>query len=104
MHRIGRTARMAAVGRATSFATAADSQSVRAIETILGQSIPRPSSGQTDKKRLARNGSPEAPEAKRTRPAGNRRRPRKHTGQPGVRAEHRTEPAAILAAPVIDHP
>ena len=104
VHRIGRTARMAAVGRATSFATAADTQSVRAIETILGQSIPRPSSGQTDKKRLARNGSPEAPEAKRTRPAGNRRRPRKHTGQPGVRAEHRTEPAAILAAPVIEHP
>ena len=102
VHRIGRTARMAAVGRATSFATAADTQSVRAIETILGQSIPRPSSGQTDKKRLARNGSPEAPEAKRTRPAGNRRRPRKHTGQPGVRAEHRTEPAAILAAPVIE--
>jgi ATP-dependent RNA helicase RhlE len=104
VHRIGRTARMAAVGRATSFATAADTQSVRAIETILGQSIPRPSSGQTDKKRLARNGSPEAPEAKRTRPAGNRRRPRKHTGQPGVRAEHRTEPAAILAAPVTDQP
>ena len=102
VHRIGRTARMAAVGRATSFATAADTQSVRAIETILGQSIPRPSSGQTDKKRLARNGSPEAPEAKRTRPAGNRRRPRKHTGQPGVRAEHRTEPAAILAAPVTE--
>ena len=104
VHRIGRTARMAAVGRATSFATAADTQSVRAIETILGQSIPRPSSGQTDKKRLARNGSPEAPEAKRTRPAGNRRRPRKHTGQPGVGAEHRTEPAAILAAPVTDQP
>jgi ATP-dependent RNA helicase RhlE len=104
VHRIGRTARMAAVGRATSFATAADTQSVRAIETILGQSIPRPSSGQTDKKRLARNGSPETPEAKRTRPAGNRRRPRKHTGQPGVRAEHRTEPAAILAAPVTDQP
>ena len=40
VHRIGRTARMAAVGRATSFATAADTQSVRAIETILGQSIP----------------------------------------------------------------
>ena len=104
VHRIGRTARMAAVGRATSFATAADTQSVRAIETILGQSIPRPSEGRPNEKRPAREGRPEAPEAKRTRPAGKRRRPRKRTGQPGAGVEHRTEPAAILAAPVTDQP
>ena len=98
VHRIGRTARMAAVGRATSFATAADSQSVRAIETILGQSIPRPSGAQPDKKERGRQGNSEAAEAKRTHPTGKRRRTRKRPGQTGGRAE----PAARQAAPVTE--
>ena len=99
VHRIGRTARMAAVGRATSFATAADSQSVRAIETILGQSIPRPSGAQPDKKERGRQGNSEAADAKRTHPTGKRRRTRKRPrpnrrasrarGEAG-RAGHRT--------------
>ena len=98
VHRIGRTARMAAVGRATSFATAADSQSVRAIETILGQSIPRPSGAQPDKKGRGRQGNSEAAEAKPTHPTGKRRRTRKRPGQTGGRAE----PAARQAAPVTE--
>lgn len=41
VHRIGRTARMKAVGRATSFVTADDHGQIRAIERLLGRSVPR---------------------------------------------------------------
>lgn len=104
VHRIGRTARMMAVGRATSFATAADAQSVKAIESILGQSIPQGQAGNGKKKPRPGNGKPEAAKAAPGRPAGKRRRPRKRTGQPGQGAGHRTEPAARQAAPVTDQP
>ena len=104
VHRIGRTARMTAVGQATSFATAADAQSVRAIESILGRSIPRPTDSQPDKKRRGRKESLETAEAKRARPAGKRRRPRKRSGRPGGPAEHRAEAAARHAAPVTEQP
>ena len=40
VHRIGRTARMKAVGRATSFVTADDHQQIRSIEKLLGRSVP----------------------------------------------------------------
>jgi ATP-dependent RNA helicase RhlE len=40
VHRIGRTARMNATGRATSFVTAEDHLQWRAIEKLLGQSVP----------------------------------------------------------------
>ncbi len=40
VHRIGRTARMNAVGSATSFVTVEDSQSLLAIEKLLGQAVP----------------------------------------------------------------
>jgi ATP-dependent RNA helicase RhlE len=41
IHRIGRTARMKASGRATSFVTADDHDQLRAIEKHLGQAVPR---------------------------------------------------------------
>ncbi len=41
VHRIGRTARMEAVGRASSFVTAEDSHQIRAIERLLGRAVPR---------------------------------------------------------------
>lgn len=41
IHRIGRTARMKASGRATSFVTADDHVQLRAIEKHLGQAVPR---------------------------------------------------------------
>jgi ATP-dependent RNA helicase RhlE len=40
VHRIGRTARMHATGRATSFVTPEDHMQLRAIEQLLGQSVP----------------------------------------------------------------
>lgn len=40
VHRIGRTARMNATGRATSFVTTEDHAQWRAIEKLLGQSVP----------------------------------------------------------------
>jgi ATP-dependent RNA helicase RhlE len=40
VHRIGRTARMKATGRATSFITAEDPQQLRAIERLLGHALP----------------------------------------------------------------
>ena len=41
VHRIGRTARMRTTGRATTFVTAEDQEQLRAIERLLGQSVPR---------------------------------------------------------------
>lgn len=41
VHRIGRTARMKAVGRATSFVTADDHHQIRSIEKLLGRPVPR---------------------------------------------------------------
>ena len=101
VHRIGRTARMAAVGRATSFATDADARSVEAIETMLGRSIPRPSTPRPGKKRRA---GADAPEPQSARPANKRRRARKRPGQPGRRPERHAEPASRQAAPVVDQP
>ena len=104
VHRIGRTARMTAVGRATSFATAADSQSVKAIESILGQRIPQPSGDRPDKNGRSRKAGADTQEGQRRRPAAKRRRNRKRTGNPGARTEHHAEPAARHAAPVTDQP
>ncbi len=45
VHRIGRTARMKAVGRATSFVTEEDHRQIQAIERLLGRSVaPAPGS------------------------------------------------------------
>ena len=44
IHRIGRTARVKASGRATSFITSEDHIGLRAIEKLLGQPIPRAAS------------------------------------------------------------
>ncbi len=41
VHRIGRTARMRATGRATTFVTSEDQEQLRAIERLLGQAVPR---------------------------------------------------------------
>lgn len=65
VHRIGRTARMKAVGSAISFVTAEDSQHIRDIEKLLCQSIPRASGD------LLPN---------RSRPVSARRRKRSHAG------------------------
>jgi ATP-dependent RNA helicase RhlE len=60
VHRIGRTARMKTTGRATSFVTSEDPQQLRAIERLLGRSVPwasgspRPSSDQPP--RISSNG------------------------------------------------
>ena len=40
VHRIGRTGRMMAMGSATSFVTAEDARQLRAIEKLLGHSVP----------------------------------------------------------------
>ena len=104
VHRIGRTARMTAVGRATSFATAADSQSVRAIENILGKSIPQPSTDQPDRKRRSRKAGAETVEARQARPAGKRRRARRRAGRTGGSADHHAEAAPRQAAPITEQP
>jgi superfamily II DNA/RNA helicase len=41
VHRIGRTARAGASGRASTFVTERDEESVRAIERIIRMSLPR---------------------------------------------------------------
>jgi ATP-dependent RNA helicase RhlE len=55
VHRIGRTARMKATGRATSFVTGEEPQQLRAIEQLLGHAVPlalgsaQPAFGQSSK-------------------------------------------------------
>jgi ATP-dependent RNA helicase RhlE len=48
VHRIGRTARMKATGRATSFVTAEDPQQLHAIERLLGHAVPVAPGNATD--------------------------------------------------------
>ncbi|HEU4501306.1 MAG TPA: DEAD/DEAH box helicase [Nitrospira sp.] len=62
VHRIGRTARMKATGRATSFITSEDPQQLRAIERLLGHELPlasgspQPASSQPGQTRSRRHG------------------------------------------------
>jgi ATP-dependent RNA helicase RhlE len=49
VHRIGRTARMKATGRATSFVTAEDPQQLHAIERLLGHAVPVVPGNATDR-------------------------------------------------------
>jgi len=72
VHRIGRTARMKAIGAATSFVTAEDFGNVRAIERLLGQAVPRA------------DGSPEPAVVK---PANPFIRPRPASGYRGERSD-----------------
>ncbi|MDF2460469.1 MAG: rhlE [Nitrospira sp.] len=64
VHRIGRTARMKATGRATSFITAEDPLQLRAIERLLGHALPlasgspQPASNQPSQTRSRRPGRP----------------------------------------------
>jgi len=67
IHRIGRTARVKASGRATSFVTGDDHIQLRAIEKLLGQPIPRAAGS--------------APPAHPVQPAHNQR----HNGQRDAR-------------------
>jgi ATP-dependent RNA helicase RhlE len=77
VHRIGRTARMKALGRATSFVTTDDHGGLRAIEKLLGKRVP-----------LA-VGSPEAAVAT-FRPSG----PRESNGRPGRPSGYRPSRSA----------
>lgn len=64
VHRIGRTARMKATGRATSFITAEDPLQLRAIERLLGHAVPlasgspQPASNQPNQTGARRHGRP----------------------------------------------
>jgi ATP-dependent RNA helicase RhlE len=70
IHRIGRTARVKASGRATSFVTADDHIQLRAIEKLLGQPVP-----------LALGSAPPAHPAHNPRHNGQRdTRPGRHSG------------------------
>ncbi len=73
VHRIGRTARMEAVGRATSFVTVEDQHQIRAIERLLGRSVPR---------------APGSPAASGPRPVCEQPRSRPHAGHRRQRPEH----------------
>lgn len=72
VHRIGRTARMKAIGSATSFVTAEDFGNVRAIERLLGKAVPRAA------------GSPEPASVKPSPPFT---RPRPGSGYQGERSD-----------------
>lgn len=79
VHRIGRTARMKATGRATSFVTGEDQRQLRDIERLLGHAVPlAPGSGTAvppirDEDRPARRDERSSPS--RARHAGRHRRP-----------------------------
>ncbi len=82
VHRIGRTARMKATGWATSFVTAEDNRSLRAIEQLLGKPVPcapgsrKPASSISPDRRRPRrnysNGSHQPGGMSRRREGGNK--------------------------------
>ena len=73
VHRIGRTARMKAVGRATSFVTTEDHGQIRAIETLLGRSVAR---------------APGSPAFAHSQPRREPARPKPHAGHRNERPEY----------------
>ncbi|HET6673848.1 MAG TPA: DEAD/DEAH box helicase [Nitrospiraceae bacterium] len=76
VHRIGRTGRMKATGRATSFVTVEDHYQFRAIEKLLGTSVPRAAGSPPPAHRPAGPpaGRPNRPRQEgRRRPYGNHR-------------------------------
>jgi ATP-dependent RNA helicase RhlE len=81
VHRIGRTARMKATGRATSFVTAEDPQQLRAIERLLGHAVPlAPGSPRPSFDRPMRSGFQHP--ARRSSPAHASRGSAAHESQP----------------------
>jgi ATP-dependent RNA helicase RhlE len=78
VHRIGRTARMKAVGRATSFVTAEDHAQIRSIEKLLGRTVPHA------KGSVAHTAS-HTPQATRPMAAGNGSHRRQHSRPGGPR-------------------
>ncbi|HKY70644.1 MAG TPA: DEAD/DEAH box helicase [Nitrospira sp.] len=96
VHRIGRTARMKATGRATSFITPEDPQQLRAIERLLGHAVPwasgspQPSSGQPPHigPRRRRNGRRLSEQTERSRSQGHE-----------IRSSERTQPTQANLLP-----
>jgi ATP-dependent RNA helicase RhlE len=73
VHRIGRTARMHATGQATSFVTAEDHLQWRAIEKLLGQSVPVAAGSPPAHRRSAEPASHARPQRRRpARPSSPR--------------------------------
>jgi ATP-dependent RNA helicase RhlE len=86
IHRIGRTGRKGASGKATSFATAKDSRLLQQIERVLGKKIPAQFAG-SQAKAAASPHSPEAEEATEPRKNPSGHRPPRHAsghGRPKV--------------------
>lgn len=82
VHRIGRTARMKAVGCATSFVTNDDKNQIRAIEKLLGESVPCASGDSPSPVKTTRHTPPAAPQGQRpNRPKRFRNRRRNGSGQ-----------------------
>lgn len=81
VHRIGRTARMKATGRATSFVTAEDPEQLRAIERLLGHAVPLASGSP----------QPSSDQARQTDSQHRNRRPFSRTGvaHQGARSRER---------------
>ncbi len=71
VHRIGRTARIGATGRATSFITPQDHEQMQAIERLLGQSIPLATESPAPHERSPRHEG-------RSQPRSGQRRPQRH--------------------------
>ncbi len=76
VHRIGRTGRMKKVGSATSFVTKDDTNNLRAIEKLIGQSVPHSASSESrPQSRYTRSPRPKngGPFLKRQRTSSNHR-------------------------------
>lgn len=93
VHRIGRTARMKTTGRATSFVTGEDVPQLRAIERLLGHSVPvAAGSAQPAVEPRSQRPAPRAPRPMHSRPARFRDR------RPGASAAPQGGPQARPAA------
>ncbi|MGQ0812050.1 MAG: DEAD/DEAH box helicase [Nitrospiraceae bacterium] len=95
VHRIGRTARNKMVGRATSLVTVEDAQQIRAIETLLGRSVPHaPGSLQPSRPQPIHAESPQRP-----RVGQDNRRSHRSDGTRAGRHWERSRPNASSGEP-----
>ena len=96
VHRIGRTGRAGATGKAFTFVTRSDAEAIEAIEKLIGTTVPRLDTSKMGTSE-PEEGSDAAPARKGRTPRGGAKRPEKAPAR--AKAEPGDEPEALADAP-----
>ncbi len=98
VHRIGRTGRAGATGKAFTFVTRSDAEAIEAIEKLIGNAVPRLDTSKMGTAQQADEGSDAAPARKGRGPRGGSKRPEKTPARENA-AVLDDEPEAEAPAP-----